>query len=139
MTPDTGNLATISFPESGFTAKFVQIGEVEKTIEALNASALDTVDDEELIPSDLAKNGVLEAEFWFDTEIPPPDAGEADVPVITFPTREGETTPASYTGSGFFLNKLMPMLKNGELQKGKAKFQFDGRATKMAFTPAVSP
>ena len=138
MTPDTGNLAIISFPDTGFTARFTQIGEVEKSIEALNASALDTVDDEELIPGDLAKNGVLECEFWWDTAVEPPSQGDYDTPIITFPTRDDEATPMSYTGSGFFLNKLLPMLKNGELQKGKAKFQFDGRETKLTVTEAVA-
>lgn len=137
MTPDTGNLATIAFPETGFVAKFRQLSAVEEELEALNASGLDTTDVQELVASDLATNGQLDAEYFFDTEEAPPEPGDADTPVVTFPTRSGEDTPASYTGSGFFRNRMMPQLANGELQVATAKFQFDGRATKLAFTPAT--
>lgn len=137
MTPDTGNLATITFTESGFTARFRKIGELDRTIGKLDATALETEVDKEYIADDLGEPGEVEIEFFFDTKATPPPRGVVDVCTVTYPTRPDEATPASYTGSGFFLNELFASLANGELQMGKAKFAFDGRSVPFAFTPAV--
>jgi hypothetical protein len=137
MTPDTGNLATIVFTESGFTARFKSIGELDRAIGKLEASGLQTDVDKEYIADDLGEPGELDLEFYFDTTATPPPRGVPDICVVTFPTRSNEGTPASYTGSGFFLNQLFPSLQNGQLQMGKAKFAFDNRETPFAFTPAI--
>lgn len=137
MSEDTGNLALIVFPISGFSARFEQIGEVEQSVEKIHVDALDSTG-KEYVRGDLVEPGEIELVFYFDTEATPPEPGTVDTPIVTFPTRDGEATPASYTASGFFLTRLMPQFKNGQLQSGKAKFAFDNKSIPFAFTPAVA-
>jgi hypothetical protein len=136
--PDTGNQATVAFADSGFTAKLKSMGGLDQSIEKLDASALDTVDQKEYIPGDLMEPGEIEFEFFWDTEELPPDPGVIDTITVTFPEREGEATPASFTASGFFTGRVTPTFKNNELQMGKVKFQLDGRETKFTYTAATA-
>lgn len=136
--PDTGNLAIATFTNSGFTSRIRVIGELDRTIAKLEASALDTDGDKEYIADDLGEPGELEIEFYWDPVTGPPAKGVVDVITVTFPPHPDYSTPASYTASGFFLNELFPSLKNGELNIGKAKFALDGRSVPFAYTPAVA-
>jgi hypothetical protein len=135
-TPDTGNLATLVF-SGGFSARLNNIGELERSIGKLACSALDTEDDAEYVPDDLAETSDLEIEFYFDPAETPPALGEVQTLTVSFPPHPDFSTPAGYTGSGFFMSFTKPGFKNGELAMGKAKFAFDGRGTKFAYTPAT--
>lgn len=134
--PDTGNLATAVFT-GGFSARVKVIGQVERTLGKLQCSALDTEGDHEYVPDDLAEVSEIELEFYWDQAATPPELGAIDTLTVTMPPHEDFTTPAGYTGSGFFVSSLIPALTNGELNMGKAKFAFDGRGTPFAYTPAV--
>lgn len=142
MTPDTGQLATAVFeagPNGGvdFEARMIMIGELARTIQALEASALDTEDEEELVPGDLVKPGEIEVEFYFFGQaLPLP--GSKSILTVTYPLAEDQSSAASWTASGFFTSTSQPSAQLNNLMKAKAKFQLDGRETKFTFTPAVA-
>jgi hypothetical protein len=125
------------FPISGWSCRFRQIGELAQAGSKIEVDALDITGQKEYIPGDTFEPGEVDYEFFFDTANPPPEPHELDTPIVTYPLRAGETTPLSYTGSGFFLNRIIPMLKNGELQMGKGKFAYDGKATPVTVTNAA--
>lgn len=144
MTPDTGQLAQIAFDAipgepktTSFTARMTMIGENSRTIEALEASALDTTDEKEKVPGDLVDPGEIDCEFWWDATQSPPEPGNVCKCTVTFPLAPGQNSPGSYQASGFFTQRLTPSAQTGTLMKGKAKFTFDGRSTKFTFTPAT--
>lgn len=139
MTPDTGQLATAVFEgDVDFEARMTMIGELPRTVSSLEASALDTEDDEESVPGDLKNPGEIDVEFFFDGEQILPDAGDKSVLTVTYPLGEGQATAASYNGSGYFTSVSYPSAQLNNLMKAKAKFKFDGRGTKFAFTPATA-
>lgn len=140
MVPDTGQLATAVFDLVGggsFDARFTMIGELQRAIDKLDASALDTEDEKEYVAGDLIEPGEIECELFFDglQSIPEPKV-KADL-TVTYPLGEGQVTAASWTASGFFMTKTLPSAQLNTLMKAKVKFAFDGRATKFIFTPAT--
>jgi hypothetical protein len=139
MTPDTGQLATAVFEtdDGDFEGRFTMIGELQRSIDKLEASALDTEDEKEYVPGDLIEPGEIENELFFDgeQEIPEPRV-KADL-TVTYPLAEGQATAASWTASGFFINKVLPSAQLNTLMKAKVKFALDGRGTKFTFTPAT--
>lgn len=139
MTPDTGQLATAVF--SGgvtFNARLTMIGELARTMQKLDASALDTTDEMEYVPGDLVDPGEIELELYFDGEEALPEAGEKATLTVTFPLGEGQASAASYTASGFFTSVNYPSAQLNNLMKSKVTFALDGRGTKFTFTAATA-
>lgn len=148
MVPDTGQLATIVFAihaddgGGSFTARFSQIGELQRTIDALETSHLLTEDEKSYVPGDLVEPGEIECEFFWNGAALPPDARVRAVVTATMPTAPDQSAPASWTASGFFTMRLIPAAQLNTIMKGKTKFKLDGQAVadggvKFTFTPAT--
>lgn len=147
MIPDTGQTATAVFDledvGDDFVARFTMLGELQRIVDSLEATALDTEDEKEFVPGDLVDPGEIEAEFWWDATKEPPDARVKATLTVTLPLGEGQVAAASWTASGFFTLKLIPSMQTNTLSKGKTKFKLDGRpaasgGTKFTFTPATT-
>ncbi|MEL7263854.1 MAG: hypothetical protein AAFP69_03445 [Planctomycetota bacterium] len=138
MKPDTGNGATIAFLNSGFTARIINIGELEQTLGKIDSSHLGTTGDKTYIPEDLGEPGEIAIEFQFDAKQTPPPRGVAETVVVTFPTNSDESSPASYTASGFLTKRVMPSFVNNQINMGKTTFALDNAEVPFAFTPAVA-
>jgi hypothetical protein len=141
MTPDTGQLATAVFDIDGggdFEARYTMLGELQRTIDKLDASALDTEDEKEYVPGDLIEPGEIENELYFDGEQDLPEPRTKATVTVTYPLAEGQATAASWTASGFFIGKVLPSAQLNTLMKSKVKFALDGRETKFTYTPATA-
>jgi len=129
---DTGNGATIAF--AGAAAlddlKFRSIEQNEQSLGVIDCSDLSTTGERSLIAEDLTDPIEVDLEWIWDTFQTPPVLGEdLGLVTITYPTRTGETTPATYAGNAFVKAVKHPMLANNELQVGTMKIQFRGGGT----------
>lgn len=148
MVPDTGLTATAVFAihaDDGagtFTAKFTQIGELQRTIDSLETSHLLSIDEKSFVPGDLIEPGEIECEYFWDGAEIAPDARVRATLTVTMPTSPAQTAPASWVASGFFTMRLVPAAQLNTLMKGKTKFKLNGLATadggtKFTYTPAT--
>ena len=138
LTGDTGNGTTLTFAANmGFgtaTASMTctTINQGEQTTGVVDVSTLATTDCMESIPSDLREVGESSATFkWLTTTAAtvacqPSLPGAAGSITLTYPSRTGETTAATYIGTGFITGLTPPSLANGELQMGEIKWKYDG-------------
>jgi hypothetical protein len=125
---DTGNQSTITFA-SGITAtlKVRSIEQPEESVGKIECSDISTQVRKKYIPEDLVDSIELVIEFLWDTFDEPPALGLAlGLVTLTYPTRDGETTPATRAGTAYVSGIKHPTLKNNELQVGILKVQFDG-------------
>jgi hypothetical protein len=135
---DTGNGATLTFAANmGFGSTTTSltcttITPGDETVDVIDASTLATTDCMESIPSDLRAVAEASATFKFLTShgtgvaqysVLPAAAGTV---TLTFPTRTGETTAASYAGTAFITKIKLPTLANGQLQEGEISWKYDG-------------
>ncbi len=128
---DTGNGATITFA-SGITAtlKIRSIDPSAESIGKIECSDLGTTVTKKYIPEDLAEPTELSIEWLWDTFDTPPTPGlSLGLVTVTYPTRSGETTPATRAGNAYVMEVKHPRLANGELQLGTARIQFEGSLT----------
>ncbi|TWT91390.1 hypothetical protein [Neorhodopirellula pilleata] len=148
MVPDTGQLATAVFAihadDGGgtFQARMKQIGELQRTIDALETSHLTTEDEKSYIPGDLVEPGEIEMEFFWNGAALPPDARVRATLTVTLPAAPDQSAAASWVASGFFTLRLLPSAQLNTIMMGKTKFKLDGQATadggtKFTFTPAT--
>lgn len=138
LTGDTGNGATITFAANmGFGTNTVSLDVMtitpgEETVGVVDVSTLATTDAMESIPSDLREIGEATVTFKWLTQKTTTYGNAPDLPAaagtitITWPTRSGETTAATYAGTGFLTGFTPPSLENGSLQTGSLKFKWDG-------------
>lgn len=136
---DTGNQATITF-DQGITAslKVRSIEQPEQNLDQLDASVLTTSGERVFIPNDLTDPIELSCEYIWDTFDTPPALGtNLGTTTVTYPLRTGETTPATRAGSAYVSGIKHPDLRNGEIQVGILKVQFDGSATPVAYTKST--
>lgn len=133
LTGDTGNGATIIFSGNmGFgtattSLSFISVSQGEEAVAVIDSSTLATTDCMESIPSDLRSVAESSGTFKFITTAPAVDLpGLPGTITITYPIRTGETTAASYAGTGFITGFTPPSLANGELQTGEIKWKWDG-------------
>jgi hypothetical protein len=135
---DTGNGATITFA-SGITAtlKVRSIDFSEESLGKIECSDLLTTGDKKYVKEDLGEPSELSVEFLWDTfDVPPTKGLDLGVVTVTYPTRTGETTPATRAGSAYVSSIKHPKLANGELQMGMLKVQFDG-VTALTYTKST--
>lgn len=133
LTGDTGNGATIVFSGNmGFgtattSLQIINVSQGEESVAVIDVSTLATTDAMESIPSDLREIAESSATFKFITTAPVVDLpAAAGTITITWPIRTGETTAATYAGTGFITGFTPPSLANGELQTGEIKWKWDG-------------
>jgi hypothetical protein len=129
---DTGNGASVTF--SAVAAyddlKFRQISQGEQSLGQIDCSDLSTTGERSVIAEDLADPTEVDLEWIWDTFEDPPVLGQSlGTVTITYPLRDGETTPATRAGLGFVKAVKHPDLANNELQIGTMKVQFNGGTT----------
>lgn len=124
--PDTGNLASITFGTSGFTASLTSIkpGAIKRP--RINTSHLSTTSasGEQYIPGDLPDYDESEIEGQYNPNDQPPFNGAAETITITFPVPSGLSTGATLAGSGFVTEFAIGALKNNELMTFSAKISW---------------
>lgn len=144
---DSGNQASVAFtlpssPPAGLSdfltnMKVKMIEFSDETLGKIDASHLGTTDYRETIPEDLVDAPSVTLTVLFPTAYTPPALGvNLGTMTITFPTRVGETTPATYAGTCYLGSRSLPQLANNTLQEMKLRIDFDGM-TGPAFTKSV--
>ena len=138
LTGDTGNGATITFAaDMGFgtattSLTVIDITPGQETVGVVDVSTLATTDAMESIPSDLREIAETSATVKWLAQTDATVAGAPDLPAaagtitLTWPARTGETTAASYVGTGFITGFTPPSFVNGELQTGEISWKYDG-------------
>lgn len=138
LTGDTGNGTTLTFAANmGFGASTAAmtcttIDQGEQNVGVVDVSTLATTDAMESIPSDLRELAESSATFKWLTTTAATVAMNAALPgaagtiTLTYPTRSGETTAATYIGTGFITGFTPPSMANGKLQEGQLKWKYDG-------------
>lgn len=135
VTGDTGNQAVINFGGvaawNGATGlKVRSVDQAEESIGRIDTSVLSTQTFRTFIMEDLADPPELTIEFLWDTFLTPPVPGQdLGTVTITYPERDGETTPATRAGAAQVASVKHPMLANNELQVGTMRIQFLGAPT----------
>lgn len=131
---DTGNSATLTLATSGFTGSIIEIGGSEEARAALEDSHLGTTVHKTYVPDDLIEPGEFTGRYYVDgatsasTGLPSLTAA-AETATITYPLKTGQSTPATLAGTGFFIRKKHPDVKNGELMVGEFTFKWDGNTS----------
>lgn len=139
LTGDTGNGATITFAANmGFgtattsLSMAIDVTQGEQSIGIIDVSTLATSGVMESIPGDLAEFAESSANIKWLTSAASTVAMNASLPasagtiLLTYPARTGETTAATYSGTGFVTGHTPPALANGQLQVGNVKWKYDG-------------
>ncbi len=128
----TGNQATISFSDSGWTAKIKMIGGNEESIPVLDADGLDDDIWKPKHVGDLVDPGEMEIEFYTNPNNPPPRPGQyknEDV-VLTFPPPPGEVNGSTQSFVGTITKRrLFDKLQNNELAMGTVTVTLNGGST----------
>lgn len=96
-----GDLTTIQFVNSGFTAEFTSIGGVEITREVIDSTTLGEETCREKCPGDKIDWGAIELEWCFDPDEIPDFDGEPETIIVTFPPSPSQTNGATFTAEGF--------------------------------------
>lgn len=130
---DTGNGATLTLAlYNGTTSvtavlEIIEITPAAITCEKIDASHLGTSGHREYLPGDLSDSAENSCTFkWLTTLDPISLPSPAGTFTITLPTRSGETTPATVTGTGFATGITPPPLQNGTLQIGTISWAWNG-------------
>lgn len=127
---DTGNGATVSMTGgiSSFTRDLRSISLGSRSLGMIDVSLLSSSTYMEKIPEDLADPGSVTIEFIYDTA----DGdfalgGSAQTTItVTFPLRAGETTAATFVGTGYVTEFELVELQNNQEQVARITFSFDG-------------
>jgi hypothetical protein len=132
---DTGQGATLTLATTGSIGVIRSLTLPEITIDTLDDSDLSTTGFKTYIKTDLAEPGTLQAEIlWDATTNDLPTLGTAETVTVTFPIHtSGNTTNATFAGTGFISSIKMPDMQMGELQVATLTVQLDGK-TDPAFT-----
>lgn len=132
---DTGQGATLTLATTGSVGVLRSLTLPDITIDALEDSDLSTTLFKTYRSTDLAEPGEIVGELLFDaTADDLPTLGVAETVTVTFPIHtSGNTTNATFAGTGFIKGFKMPDMQSGELQMARVTIQLDGK-TDPAFT-----
>ena len=107
-----------------------------ETVEKIDTTCLDTVDNMTSIPGDVGDPGQITLVAVFDPTITPPDKGDLDTITVTFPIPADGTTAATLSGTGFFTEVGYPQMTVNGLLEMNLVFTFDGD-TGPTYTPGT--
>ena len=128
---DTGTGTTITFGTTSWTGSIISIGGTTQSREALEDSHLGTSGEKTFVFDDLIDPGSFDIEFYWDqsASVMPRDTilQPAETITISFPLKSGESTNATFTGSGGVVEASGPDVSNGELMTGSMTIQWDGK------------
>lgn len=147
----TGNKASIAFPVSGFVGAFTMIGGTELEVGDQDVSDLESDEYQEFEPEDLIALSDIAFECFLDTEMsfqaaaptsPYLQVKQKELVTITFQTRDGESTPASFAAWCYLKKVGLPQHVNNEVQKLTGTLKVcnrddSGEQVKPTWTPAV--
>lgn len=120
----TGVGATLTFGGSvSFSGRIRSIGGLREFVEILDDTALDADGFKESCPDDLLDSDPVEITFDFDSGTPRAPVGTLGTMTITF----SGTSPATYTGSGFFSEFTSAEMVPGQRNVATAMWKYDGK------------
>lgn len=126
---DQGYGISIAFQSSFFSAKLLSANWSGIAREALQTTHMTTTDGwRTFMPSDLKDAGELRVRFQFDPNQDPPIDQDAESIVVTYPTPAGQTTPATWTCSGFMTEYSFEGEFEG-IMEAEATLKFSGKPT----------
>ena len=96
-----GDLTTIQFVDSGFTAEFTSIGGATLTRAVIENDVLGTMTCREKCPGDKIDYGSIALEWCFDPDSIPDITGPVETVIITFPPSPSQTNGATFTAKAF--------------------------------------
>lgn len=135
-TYDTGHGASFATSSSTLNGRPRAIRTSNSGIQKVSSEALDTTDFMTYKPGDLAEPEEITFPFLFDSEGVYPAKGAAETGTLTWPLASGQTTAATYAGSGFIMDVKLPDFEINTIQEGELTFAFDGE-TGPTFTAAT--
>jgi len=101
---DVGTGTKIVFGTSAFSAELTGIAGSDISREVVDTSHMGTTVYRTFMPSDLADPGTTEMEIAFNPNSQPPITAAAETITITFPVPSGDSSGATFAGSGFVSN-----------------------------------
>lgn len=132
---DLGNGATATFGTSGFSFAIESISFGQKTREKIEKSHLGTTGEKEYTFNDLQDAADVTFRYQFDATAGVVNTNATPETVtVTWPIHtSGNTTNATYAGTGAITAVTPPTLENGVLQTAELTVTWDGN-TGPAFT-----
>jgi hypothetical protein len=136
-TVDVGTGASVTF-SSGFFAEIANLDWSGITREAIETSHMGTAapsagefGNKTFIPGDLSDPGSLDVELHFNPDTIPPIDGAAETVTLQFAASDGDTTGASWAGSGF-LTDCGAAIPLEDKMTMSATIKFTGNITRVA-------
>jgi len=124
---DTGQGMTATFGTSSLSLAITEITIGARTLDMLDVSALASTDFQELIGSDLKKQGKVKLKFVFVASATMPVVGgAAETITISYPLFTGHSTSSTLAGTAQFTDLKLPDGKLGEVMFGECEFQYNG-------------
>lgn len=136
--PHTGNTGTIVFGTSSLTLVVTEISETNASVPALNASALNTTNQQEMYAGDLQELPEVTVTTLFNPGVNLAALGVSETITITYPKCGIGNNAATWIGTGFIRQVGTSRLVNGTLMTSQLIAKFDGRGTESAFTAEVA-
>lgn len=109
---------------SGF--RIQSIGAINRSVDDLDDTALDSEGFYEMCPDDLERIGAIDVTLYLDGTKDPP-IGTVGTITLTLPTQPGQSTPARYTGTGYIKRREVSELSAGTRLMEAITVQFDGK------------
>lgn len=123
---DTGHGATATFSVGAHSYNITGIDLGEETLGKVSTDHLLVTGNKTYMPEDLAEPGEVVMPYQFDNEAAQLAKGVVETLTITLPMGSGQTTAATWVGSGFITNIKRPNLQTNVIQDGQITFAFDG-------------
>ena len=123
---DTGHGATVTLATTGLSLNWTSIDLGEETINDVEQTHLGTTGYREYRPGDLKEPGEVVIPFQWDSEAAQIAVGTVESLTFTFPTATGQSTAATYAGTGYIKRVKRPNLQTDTIQDGELTVKFDG-------------
>jgi hypothetical protein len=131
---DTGHGATITFGTSSYAFNWTNIKPPKETRETIATEHLASTKMTKM-PGDLSDYDTATVEFQFDNEAALPTSSTVPEQItITWPQATGQSSGATYAGTGMITGVDINNLATNELQTGTLEIRFDC-LTGPTFTP----
>jgi hypothetical protein len=127
MAGQTGQGSTVAFTTAGAVGCARSMTLPNWTMEAVDASCLETVGFMAKVGADLVDGGEIEIVVLFEIDdVPFAPSAVIDTITVTIPSKTGGTA-ATLSGTGFISSVGLPSLATSELMEQTVTFTFDGQ------------
>ena len=120
-----GDLTTITFGTSGWSALYTKIGGPEITRQVIDLDVLGEETCKKKCPGDKIDYGEFELEWCFDPDEHPPFDQDPEEVIITWPPKPTQTNGATLTGTAFFRRYKVPDASPNVKMVGAGTVVFD--------------